>query len=101
MAHRPRFERGRRLHSIRYGNPNSKRDRGGKAAAVCGNDAGEGRIGPDRAAAVLYVSADQGWGPARLWVTKPIHPGQHHELIRPSELARPEPRHESPSKEKR
>ena len=59
-----------------------RRDRRRTAAAVRGDDAGEGRAGPDRAAAVLHPSAEQAWRSARLCVPQPVDPGQYCDLVR-------------------
>ena len=59
------------------------------AAPVRRHDAGEGRTGPGRAAAVLHVSAEQDRGPARLCLPQPVHSGGHYKLIRLPQLARP------------
>src|ERR1700681_3378713 len=88
MADRPGPECGRWLHSIGHGDPHPGRDRRGAAAVVCGHDEGEGRTGPDRAAAVLHVSAEQGWGPACVRLPEPFYSGWHYRLIRLPGLAR-------------
>ena len=63
------------------------RDRGGAAAALCGDDAGARRADADRAAALLRPRPGEERRPLRFRRAHPLHPEPAAEALRPRRLA--------------
>ena len=67
---------GRRLSSVGPRHRDQRRDRGGAAAALCRDDARQGSLAPDRAAALLCAGAAQQRRPSPLRVAHALHSRQ-------------------------
>ncbi|GAB4483070.1 MAG: hypothetical protein OHK0044_32190 [Burkholderiaceae bacterium] len=83
-----RAERRRRLHPVRSGHRNARRDRGAAAAAVRGDGAREGRVAHHRAAALLRDAAVRRRRPPRVRDAHAVHPRRTDGPVRDGGVAR-------------
>ena len=80
-------ERRGRLHSLRPRCRHQRRDRGGAAAPLCRDDAGEGQSRSRRAAALLHARPEYPGRPSCLCRPHPLHSGDASAVLRSLRLA--------------